>query len=112
MEQVVLSTQVQTRFVQLYARGTPYLVSGSEEAHWTILANALDELGIFPKIRFGIPNATGDDYELVGDGFCGKIGNEYKLRGQSAHFKRGPNKKHLEDLASVTPVGVTITIDD
>ncbi|MBI2659017.1 hypothetical protein HYX05_02870 [Candidatus Woesearchaeota archaeon] len=112
MQQVVLPTEVQTRFVQVYVRDRPYLICKNEDSHAKILAETLHGLGIIPKTRFGFPNAFGDGYRLVGDGFCSNIGNEYKLMGESAHYKLGPNRKHLEDLTAFIPSGVVITIDE
>ena len=111
MKQVILSDDILSRFIQMYIDGAPYLICMTTEEHPIILATALHEFKILPMTKYGGPLPSGDRYGIVGAGFCANLGAEHSLRGNSSFYGLTPNAGHLNELASLIPQGISITID-
>ncbi len=104
------------RFVQLYVGEEVFFKIGrtKEESYRQVLQRAQSDLVLNSEIRPIISKIgrilEGNDYQVVGMGFCQLLGDTFCISGESNSYQMKPNKDHLNKIKPYLPKGLEIKI--
>jgi len=108
----------EAKIVQLYIdQNRVILRAGSNKRdHSQILKSALEEFGLvsYPTVKiFGeqVPALAGDNYRVVGMGWCTRVGECFSFYGDSMSYEIGLDLEHLERCREALPSGMELEVD-